>query len=424
MGRVIGTRGRIHDDAVTRRSGVYSLNEMAEASMVAMWPASGGLYGLSSYDNLINGNRYIVPGPLASSAGLPVQRFVSFGSGGPFDFVENNWAATVDSNTRNFATGLARTTDGRVLTWGQNNTPLGRGNPANDMERPQEIGGEGNTQIWSSASIGYQYGLAVRASDNTLWAWGGGANGVKGGTANVYSGSRPEQQDANTDWVEVAACVNHSLAVRDPTTRNLLATGINSNGNTGQGTTTGTLTAFTPVLKSAGVPLTGVVSFSPGINHSLAVTSDGKLWAWGSNAGGRTGLSLTSGSTTYATQVGTDVNWSKCWAGFEGSYALKSTGQFYVWGVGTNASLPDRSGAATSTPSEVYISGSVTAVAPVYRGCWFIETHQGRATLKYCGLIGSPGVAPSFGSPGNTMVYGQVPVGSRLGGGMAAVYLY
>ncbi|HYO54197.1 RCC1 domain-containing protein, partial [Archangium sp.] len=73
----------------------------------------------------------------------------------------------------------------------------------------------------------------------------------------------------------------HSLALRSDGT--LWAWGYNGSGQLGIGTTS---SRSAPVQMPG---LSGVVALAAGSDHSLAVRSDGTPWAWGSNSDGQVG---------------------------------------------------------------------------------------------------------------------------------------
>ncbi len=86
---------------------------------------------------------------------------------------------------------------------------------------------------------------------------------------------------------------NHSLALKGDGT--LLAWGYNNNGQLGDGTTTNR-TEPVPVLDAASAPLVGIIALEVGNDHSLALKSDGTVWAWGYNGNSQLGDGTTTRS--------------------------------------------------------------------------------------------------------------------------------
>ncbi len=91
----------------------------------------------------------------------------------------------------------------------------------------------------------------------------------------------------------------HSLAVKSDGT--VWAWGWNGDGRLGDGTTTDSLTPV-PVLG-----LTDVVAVAAGNDHSSAVKSDGTLWAWGDNSSGQLGDGTTTNRSTPGQLTGLPV---------------------------------------------------------------------------------------------------------------------
>ena len=77
---------------------------------------------------------------------------------------------------------------------------------------------------------------------------------------------------------------------------------------------------------------------SAGNNHSVAVQTDGTLWAWGDNDGGQLGDGTTDDKYTI-TQIGTETDWESVAAGSLTSYGIKSDGTLWAWGFGGLGSL-------------------------------------------------------------------------------------
>jgi alpha-tubulin suppressor-like RCC1 family protein len=71
------------------------------------------------------------------------------------------------------------------------------------------------------------------------------------------------------------------------------AWGFNASGETGRGTTATPALSATPVQKaSLQTDLSNVVAISAGYNFSLALTADGKVYAWGENNHGQIGQNV------------------------------------------------------------------------------------------------------------------------------------
>uniref|UniRef100_UPI003FA75F2E RCC1 domain-containing protein n=1 Tax=Rhabdothermincola sp. TaxID=2820405 RepID=UPI003FA75F2E len=118
----------------------------------------------------------------------------------------------------------------------------------------------------------------------------------------------PQQVGTGTDWVTVAAGSGHSLAVKRDGT--LWSWGYNFSGELGLGDTTD---RNTPQQVGTGSDWASVAAGSYS-EHSLAIKTDGTLWAWGHNGDGQLGL----GDTTFRytpQQVGTGTNWVRVAAG-------------------------------------------------------------------------------------------------------------
>ncbi|MCL2680796.1 MAG: hypothetical protein FWF11_04985, partial [Coriobacteriia bacterium] len=78
-------------------------------------------------------------------------------------------------------------------------------------------------------------------------------------------------------------------------------------------------------------------TISAGWNHSLVIKSDGTLWSWGFNGSGKTGLGIPTYSTQLVpAQVGTATDWTAVSAGQFHSLAVRSDGTLWAWGSNAN----------------------------------------------------------------------------------------
>ena len=145
-------------------------------------------------------------------------------------------------------------------------------------------------------------------------------------------------------WQAVAAGLGHSLALRTDGT--LWAWGDNSNGQLGNGTVT---QQSTPVQIGS-----GYVAISAGYYHSAALQSDGTLVAWGSNSNGQLGMVASNGNPAGDSHVPVAVDssttWSSISAGAYHTLAAKSDGSAYGWGKNVNGQVGSGTTAQVNTP--------------------------------------------------------------------------
>ena len=126
----------------------------------------------------------------------------------------------------------------------------------------------------------------------------------------------------------------------------------------GTGTCTLTMDRLRSVTANFAV-VGGVSSIGGGGGHSLAITSDAKLWAWGANASGQLG----DGTTTASVYARSVANGYKTIAvGATHSVGLKSDGSLWAWGLNGNGQLGDGGTSASLTPKQIG-SGFVAVAA-------------------------------------------------------------
>ncbi|MGZ5052075.1 MAG: RCC1 domain-containing protein [Methylobacter sp.] len=159
----------------------------------------------------------------------------------------------------------------------------------------------------------------------------------------VSIASLPFPSNATTvgiGYTAVTAGEQHTVALK--TDGSLWAWGNNTYGQLGDGSTIQSV-----VPKQIG---TGYRAISAGYNHTVALKTDGGLWAWGSNTYGQLG----DGSTTQSLepkQVGT--GYSAISAGYSHTIALKTDGSLWAWGSNTYGELGDGSTVNSLVPKQI-----------------------------------------------------------------------
>ncbi|WP_243074190.1 fibronectin type III domain-containing protein [Microbacterium sp. SS28] len=152
--------------------------------------------------------------------------------------------------------------------------------------------------------------------------------------------------------VAVAAGSDHSLAVTAD--GRVFAWGSNRVGQLGDGTT---VERRSPVV----VPgITGAVAVAAGQSYSLALTEDGRIYGWGANLKGQLGDGTTTGRLSPVLVAGiTDA--VAVTAGLEHSLALSADGRIYAWGDNVEGALGD--GTDTNRPTPVVVPGITDAIS-------------------------------------------------------------
>ena len=264
---------------------------------------------------------------------------------------------------------LAVRQDGTLWAWGNNGRgQLGISGLASAAV-PVQVG---TATTWQSVAAGLQHTVAVR-TDGTLWAWGDNQYGQLGtGTSGPTVQATPVQIGTATNWQCVVAADNHTLALRTDGT--LWAWGDNTSHELG-------LSSVSQQASPSPVnPAFTWQSISTGNRHTLAVRADGTLWAWGDNTNGKLGDG-TSYARTLPVQIGTAATWRRVAAGYDHSLALRTDGTLWAWGSNASGQLgvnlpvyawqyePLQVGAAT-TWQEVAAGGSSTLARQADNSVW------------------------------------------------------
>ena len=256
--------------------------------------------------------------------------------------IDNNWSKVYAGNNHS----LAIKTDGTLWAWGCNYSgQLGDGTNE-DRNVPTKIGTE---NIWSQISAGYGHCLAIK-TDGTLWAWGFNDYGQLGDENTTVYKNAPTKIGIDNNWSQIGAGGRHSLAIKTDGT--LWAWGFNYYGQLGDGT------EFFPwYLPYKNVPTKigadkNWSKICPGTYHSLAIKTDGTLWAWGNNEYGELGDG-TMVIKNVPAKIGTDNNWSQISAGWGYSLAIKTDGTVWTWGVNYQGQLGDGTSKNKNIPTKI-----------------------------------------------------------------------
>jgi alpha-tubulin suppressor-like RCC1 family protein len=260
--------------------------------------------------------------------------------------------ATADSASAGLPAG------GTLYAWGDNqHGELGDGTTT-QRDSPEAITlAPGVTPTAVAAGAGYD-SLAI-GSNGGLYAWGWNIAGQLGdGTTTDRDSPEAITLAAGVTPTAIAAGYYHSLAIGSD--GNLYAWGWNGAGQLGDGTTT-EHNSPEAITLAAGVTPTAIAT---GDYHSLAIGSDGNLYAWGDNQYGELGDGTTTDRySPEAITLAAGVTPTAIAAGYDFSLAIGSDGNLYAWGVNIDGELGDGTTTDRDTPEAITLSAGVTATA-------------------------------------------------------------
>jgi alpha-tubulin suppressor-like RCC1 family protein len=266
--------------------------------------------------------------------------------------------------------------------------------PTNAAERPMVL------------SAGWNHTLFVPEPGKTALAWGVNVDGRCGlGHTNspVVSGVEVVGEDGVTklsNVIVVAAGGNHSLLLtRSAAGNQVWVAGTNTTGQLGL--TNVATDRFRPIL--SGLP-TNITALAAGSKHSLALSSDGKLYAWGDNLSGQIGVNSTRSTVRTPALVSnlSAVTVKAIGAGAEHSLALAADGQVYAWGRPNGGALGFAGLSPVRVPQAVTaLTKPVTQMAAGDRHSLFL-TADGEvyaSGINSAGQLGLPASVVSTSTP-------------------------
>ena len=267
-----------------------------------------------------------------------------------------------------FSVGLRY--DGISRSWGVNSVgQLGTAVAITVVQPvPTQLRISSSTAMTGVARVyaGRQHGLLITtAATGILRAWGRNDSGQLGDNTVINRTGCVAVLTTTglTNVVSASAGYAHSMALKSDGT--VWAWGANNAGQVGDGTTTNRLTPVRITPAAPVFPLT-FQAVAAGNDHSLALRNDGTLWAWGANASGQLGTGNTTPSLVPVQvqnlPLGLSVTAIAAGDGF--SVVLLSDGTVRTWGRNDQGQLGNDDTVASYVPeTPVGLGNTVTALA-------------------------------------------------------------
>jgi alpha-tubulin suppressor-like RCC1 family protein len=257
--------------------------------------------------------------------------------------------------------------DGRIYAWGKNTQGrLGIGNTANPILSPSPSTGQPLTVV--DIAGGYEDGSSpprahsiLLKEDGSVWTAGSGGNGRLGNGGTSDSSTWVQvKRSASIDLTgirAVAAGMSSTFALSYD--GYVFSWGRNQSDapRLGSGSSSALDRVYADTVKIAGgTALTNVIAIAAGSDHTLALTADGKVWAWGANDVGQLGIGGSISVSNVATKVKLSSGGADLFgviaiaAGAKHSVAVLGDGRVMAWGQSAHGRLGNNTTTSTSTP--------------------------------------------------------------------------
>jgi alpha-tubulin suppressor-like RCC1 family protein len=257
--------------------------------------------------------------------------------------------------------GVALKLDGSLYVWGLNDRgQLGLGD-TNHRNTPTRLG----TDTWRVVVAGDKHTIGIK-SDGTLWGWGDNqygqlsTGGVVPNSAIASFWNIPVKITDYNSWHDVSTQYNTVFAILtvDSNTNQLYGWGSNDYNQVINNPET--VIRSTQLINNT--PGSKWKAVSAGQKHTLALTQNGTLFAWGDNTYGQLGLGNTNpvtGPTLVPVRSSQAIEgtWNNITCGFEHSIGSLTGGKILTWGRDTDGCLADAgltsSGSFRSIPEHI-----------------------------------------------------------------------
>ncbi|NP_001084549.2 regulator of chromosome condensation (RCC1) and BTB (POZ) domain containing protein 1 S homeolog [Xenopus laevis] len=219
--------------------------------------------------------------------------------------------------------------DGEVYSWGHNGySQLGNGNTIQGTT-PVQVCMELLSKKVIKVACGSHHSMAL-TSDGEVFSWGYNNSGQVGSgtTANQSVPRKVSSSLQSKVVVSIAAGQTSSMAITD--NGHVYGWGYNGTGQLGLGNTGNQLMPCRLVFAQPVCIIQVVLGYA----HSLALSDQGVLYAWGANSHGQLGIGNKSNQTV-PVKVGTNermVEVAACHS-TNISAAKSQSGQVYMWGL-------------------------------------------------------------------------------------------
>ncbi|OZG49293.1 InlB B-repeat-containing protein [Bombiscardovia coagulans] len=235
----------------------------------------------------------------------------------------------VDVSTSEYHS-LAIDSEGHAWGWGDNEGGEVGDGTTDDRNAPVRVASD---KTFTRVQTGMMFSLALD-SDGNIWGWGVNEAGQLGLGHNNYENLVPQMVTSNVKFKSISISDEYSLAV-DSNGRAWSWGKVDSLGDDiGAGDNDDIRDRNTPGTVATSESFSGI---SAGEYHSLGLTTDGKIIAWGENDTGALGDGTKNTAPFYRrlpvrTKIPDGIRFKQVDTGVWNSVALDSDGRLWFWG--------------------------------------------------------------------------------------------
>ncbi len=245
-------------------------------------------------------------------------------------------------------------------------------------------------QCYESLKFGGAHTIGIK-QDGTLWGWGFADYGQLS-TANLTE-SNPVQITTISNVQNFYLGIQNTFIIKNDGT--LWGIGSNIYGSLGVDSASESVETFQQITTT-----NNWLKVSPSYLFTLALKTDGTIWAWGQDDINQTGNPPSSGTQNTPIQVGSANDWLDVAAGVSSTaFALKADGTIWGWGA-NSGSLLVSSSSVVSVGTPIQVNG-VTGFVKMSVGGSHILAQKADGTLWAWGTGPGRGVGdgiPTIGS--------------------------
>ena len=249
---------------------------------------------------------------------------------------------------------LAIGSNDKLYAWGRNyEGELGNGSTNAGNPTPVMVSLPTGVKPIAVAAGGY-YGMAI-GSDSKLYTWGYNYYGQLGnGTTAISSLPGVITLADGVKPVAITAGTNHSLAIGSD--HKVYAWGFNGAEQLGNGTTTQSNSPIPLNLPTGVIP----VAISAGNNDTLVLGNNSKLYVWGNI---QFGDNTSNGVDPITVSLSDGVNIVRVEAGSEYVLLIGNDSKLYAWGNNYHGQLGDGTTNSSNLPEVINLPDGATPVA-------------------------------------------------------------